>query len=119
MKVLVDENIPTMCVDYLRTQGHDVVDVRGTREEGLSDDALWKKAQRDKALLITTDRGFARRRSAAHSGILVVRLRRPNRRLITQRVIEAMQLFRPEEWANLLVIMRDTVLSSWRIPTPK
>jgi predicted nuclease of predicted toxin-antitoxin system len=32
MKILVDENIPRVTVDYLRDSGHDVRDVRGTVE---------------------------------------------------------------------------------------
>ncbi|WP_432212217.1 hypothetical protein [Anaerobaca lacustris] len=34
----MDENIPTICVERLRKKGHEVVDIRGTAEEGLSDE---------------------------------------------------------------------------------
>ena len=114
MKILVDENIPTLCVERLGQMGHDIADVRGTTEEGISDEELWTKAQRGGQLLITTDRGFARHRHGKHHGALIVLLRRPNRRSITHRVMEAMQLFSAEEWPDLLVIMRDTVMSTWR-----
>jgi predicted nuclease of predicted toxin-antitoxin system len=114
VKILVDENIPGTRIEHLRRMGHDVVDIRGTAEEGLSDEDLWKKAQHNQYLLITTGRGFARRRHQRHPGILIVLLRQPNRRRITQRVMEAMQSFSAEEWPHLLVIMRDTVMSTWR-----
>jgi len=116
VKILVDENIPLICVAHLREMGHDIADVRGTPEEGLCDEDLWGKAQQDGQLLITTDKGFARRRHMSHHGMLIVLLRRPNRERIRQRVIEAMRLFSPEEWPDLLVIMRDTVMSTWRAP---
>ena len=114
MKILVDENIPLLCVSYLLDAGHDVADIRGTQEEGLPDEAVWNKAQGDGRLLITTDKGFAHRRYKEHYGILIVLLRRPNRHSITRRIIEAMELFSSDQWRGLLVVMRDTVMSTWR-----
>lgn len=116
MNILVDENIPMMAVEHLLKMNHDLIDVRNTPEEGLSDEELWNKAQQAGCLLITTDKGFARRRHVSHHGILIVLLRRPNRERISQRIIKAMTLFGPDEWPGLLVIMRDTVVSTWRVP---
>jgi len=45
MKILVDENIPSMTVDALLTLGNDVLDVRGTPNEGMTDPELWPKCQ--------------------------------------------------------------------------
>jgi predicted nuclease of predicted toxin-antitoxin system len=114
MDILVDENIPLISVDELCNMGHDVLDIRGTAEEGLSDEQLWNKASQEKRLLITTDRGFAHYRDREHRGILIVSLRRPNRDKINERVIEAMKLFSPEQWPGLLVVMRDKTMSTWR-----
>jgi predicted nuclease of predicted toxin-antitoxin system len=114
VRILVDENIPLRCIGHLQATGHEVADIRGTKEEGASDAAIWDKAQRDGRLLITTDRGFARQRDREHHGILIVLLRQPNRHKITRRIIEAMDLFSANEWPGLLVVMRDTVMSTWR-----
>lgn len=114
MKILVDENIPLMCAEQLRDMGHDVLDIRGTTDQGISDELLWDKACREKRLLITTDRGFAHYRGKEHHGILIVSLRRPNRLKINERVIEAMKLLSPENWPGLLVIIRDKAMSTWR-----
>jgi predicted nuclease of predicted toxin-antitoxin system len=114
VKILVDENIPLLSVSYLQNMGHDVEDIRGTEEEGLSDEAVWDKAQGEGRLLITTDRGFTHRRYEEHHGILVVLLRRPNRHNVTRRIVEAMELFSSDPWRGLLVVMRDTVMSTWR-----
>jgi predicted nuclease of predicted toxin-antitoxin system len=114
VKILVDENIPLLCVRHLQDAGHDVTDIRGTEEEGVSDEVVWNKAQGDGRFLITTDKGFARRRDEKHHGVLIVLLRRPNRHSITRRIIQAMDLFSADQWRGLLVVMRDTVMSTWR-----
>ena len=114
MRIFVDENIPLMTVEALREVGHDVIDIRGTLDEGMADDALWERIQQAQRLPIPTDKGFASHRDLPHYGILIVRLRKPNRLKIHERVMMAMTQFRPEQWRGLLVVMRDTVQSAWR-----
>lgn len=111
MKIFVDENIPRMTVKALRAMGHDVLDIRGTIYEGMPDDDLWEMVQREERLLITTDKGFVHYRDLPHHGILIVRLRQPNRHKIHKRVMQALAQFRAEEWPGLLVVMRDIVQS--------
>ena len=113
MKILVDENIPLMTVSRLKALGHDVQDIRGTPEEGMSDLSLWELAQREQRLLVTTDKGFAAKRAESHWGILIVRLRQPNRTRIHRRVLEAIDHFDEGEWRGLVVAMRDKVMSVW------
>jgi predicted nuclease of predicted toxin-antitoxin system len=113
VRILVDENIPLMTVEQLRSSGHDVADVRGTTNEGMSDELLLKKACDENRLLITTDRGFASYRDREHYGILIVALRMPNRHKINKHVIEAMKRFPPSQWRDLLVVMRDKAMSTW------
>ncbi|HXI25191.1 MAG TPA: DUF5615 family PIN-like protein [Pyrinomonadaceae bacterium] len=55
----MDENIPLVTVVELRKLGHDVLDVRGTSDQGIADDLLWAKIQREKRLLITTDKALS------------------------------------------------------------
>lgn len=109
MKILVDENIPLKTVAWLRSLGHEVIDIRKTEDEGIDDDILWNKVQRLQALIITTDKGFAQHRMDAHYGVLVVRLRQPNRHKIHQRVVDMMTRFKPEDWSGMLVVAQDTV----------
>jgi len=119
MKIFVDENVPLITIGALREMGHDVLDIRGTTNEGMSDDALWAMVQQEERLLVTTDKGFAQHRGEYHYGILIVRLRQPNRRKIHQRVMHAMARIRQEQWPGLLVIMRDEVQSTWQADTAK
>jgi len=116
MNICVDENIPFVTVEELRNLGHDVLDIRGTADQGMSDEKLWARTQAERRLLITTDKGFVQGRDEAHSGILVVRLRQPNEQKIHHRVIQAMNQFSEQEWPGLLVVMRDAVQSTWRKP---
>jgi predicted nuclease of predicted toxin-antitoxin system len=114
MRILVDENIPRMTVDRLRELGHDVKDIRGTADQGLDDPGLWSVATTDRRLLITTDKGFTEHRGATHDGILIVRLRQPNRLRIHQSVMNAIGRFQDGEWPGLLVVMRDATMSTSR-----
>lgn len=113
MKILVDENIPLMTVAELQALGCDVLDVRGTPGEGMSDSSMWVTAQRQQCLLVTTDKGFAAKREEPHWGILIVHLRQPNRIRIHRRVMEAVKRFDEGEWRGLVVMMRDRVMSVW------
>ena len=109
MNIVVDENIPLMTVRFLQSEEHNVVDVRATEYEGIDDDSLWKLAQEARALFITTDKGFRRHRFESHNGILIVRLRKPNRFKIHQRVVDMMGRFEMKDWKEMLVVAQDTV----------
>ena len=114
MKICVDENIPLVSVAWLKESGHDVLDIRGTIEHGLTDELLWKKVQRENRLLITTDKGFAAHRAESHYGILIVRLRQPNEQKIHARITQAINQYPESDWRGLLIVMRDAVQSVWR-----
>ncbi len=80
----------------------------------ISDAILWEKAQREGRILVTTDKGFTSRRLQPHCGILIVRLRQPNRVKIHQRVLQALTVVAEEQWPSLLIVMRDQTQSAWR-----
>jgi predicted nuclease of predicted toxin-antitoxin system len=110
MRILVDEDIPRMTVEALRSAGHDVTDVRGSSLQGSADSDIWALAVSDSRLLITTDKGFSQYRAGGHHGILVVRLRQPNRHKIHGAVMSAVARFE-EKWTNLFVVVRDRTVS--------
>lgn len=103
-----------MTVDVLRSLGHEVKDIRGTSDQGIADSNLWALALGESRTLITTDKGFTEYRSAAHHGILIVRLRQPNREKIHNAVIHVIGRIPDVEWRNLLVVVRDTTMSTSR-----
>ena len=114
MKILVDENIPNSTVGALRSAGHDVLDIRGTPDEGLTDEEIFRVATEQQRLLITTDKGFVQRRDESHFGILIVRLKRPTGAEIHRRVMLALAQFPEDAWTGLVVVMRDVAQSIWR-----
>lgn len=114
MKIFVDENIPTTTVTKLREQGHDVLDIRGTSDQGIPDQKLWQKAVEQKRLLITTDKGFSEHRDERHYGILIIRLKQPSRVKIHQRILHALKRYATDQWPGLMVVMRDTFQSTWK-----
>lgn len=114
MKIFVDENIPAVTVRELRELGHDVKDIRGTENEGMTDDDIWKMLRTEKRLLITTDKGFLQKRFEKHNGILIIRLKQPNRLKIHMKVMKAMKLFKEKDWQGLTVAMQDTFHSIWK-----
>jgi hypothetical protein len=112
MIVAVDENIPRMTVEELVRLEHDVLDIRGTSDQGSDDHLLWIQVQNADALLITTDKGFTDYRDAQHHGILIIRLRQPNSHRIHERIVLAIQKWpNAIEWINRMVVMRDQVQS--------
>ncbi len=114
MKILVDENIPATTVTELREQGYDVLDIRGTADQGMNDQDLWRKALQEQRLLITTDKGFTEHRDEQHYGLLIIRLKQPSRAKIHQRVMQALKRYATNQWPGLMVVMRDTFQSTWK-----
>jgi predicted nuclease of predicted toxin-antitoxin system len=118
VNIVVDENIPRRTVEALRKSGHTVIDPRETTNKGIDDASLWTWALRESALLITTDKGFAQVKASPHSGILIVRLRQPNRFKIHERIMMALSRFAVESWPNHVVVMRDRSQSVRRTKNP-
>ncbi len=116
MKVLVDENIPNVTVTTLRIAGHDVLDIRGTPRQGMTDEELWKVAQTEARMLVTTDKGFSEHRDDQHHGLLILRLRQPNEERLHARVMAAFAEFPQAQWRGMLVVMRDQVRSTYQAP---
>lgn len=111
MRILVDENVPLMTITELKKMGHDIRDIRGSEEEGLLDSGLWKIAQKESRLFITTDKGFAQYRKIYHYGVLIVLLRQPNRYKIHEKVMLAFNRFSKKEWRGRVVIIRDKTIN--------
>jgi predicted nuclease of predicted toxin-antitoxin system len=111
MKILVDENIPSITVQELKRLGHETLDIRGTPLQGIPDAQLWSLAQAEQRMVITTDKGFSGHRDENHHGILIIRLRQPNEHRIHARILAALRQFPEPSWPGLLVVMRDNVQS--------
>ena len=90
MRILVDENIPRPTVVRLCELRHDVLDIRGTPQQGMKDELLWELAQKEKRLLISTDRRFLRYWNDPHSGALVVLLKQAKLQTIHGKIMQSL-----------------------------
>src|ERR1700733_12736684 len=89
MKIKLDENLPYRLANLLADLGHDV---HTTYQEGLigkGDQEIWNAAQEESRFLITQDLDFSDLRiftPGTHSGILLIRLRKPSRKNLVEWV---------------------------------
>lgn len=94
MKIKLDENLPFRLAALLKNLGHDVHTAYEERLVARPDKEIWDAAQKESRFLITQDLDFSDLRRFApgsHHGILLVRLRAPNRRSLTIRIEELFQ----------------------------
>lgn len=107
MKLKLDENVPEFLIGALRTLGHDVDSVRSEQLTGHQDADVWTAAQSDDRFLITQDLDFSDIRKyvpGSHRGLLLIRLRRPGRTAIFDRVQSLFTAEPVDTWVGCLVV---------------
>jgi predicted nuclease of predicted toxin-antitoxin system len=123
MKIKLDENLPLRLAILLKDLGHDVHTLLDEQLLGRPDAEIWEATQRESRFLITQDLDFSDLRQFApgsHHGILLVRLRSPNRGDLMERVEELFQKENVGEWAGCFVVATERkirVLKPKRNPT--
>ncbi len=89
MKFFLDENFPKAAQALLLTRSHSVFDIRGTADEGATDEEIFQMTLARKAVFLSTDRDFFHtipHLYTDHFGIVVIALRQPNRDAILSRL---------------------------------
>ena len=107
MKIKLDENLPDRLVAVLIRLGHNVDTVRSEQLTGRADPDVWSAAQAAQRFLITQDLDFSdvrRYTPGTHAGLLLVRLTRPGRNALLERVSTVFQTEKVEEWTGCLVV---------------
>jgi predicted nuclease of predicted toxin-antitoxin system len=107
MKIKLDENLPLPLAALLNKLGHDVHTLHEEMLLGRADTEIWEAAQKESRFLITQDLDFSDLRQFApgsHHGILLVRLRSPNRGDLIARVRELFTKENAGEWAGCFVV---------------
>ena len=110
MKVKLDENLPDRLVAVLNALGHDVDTVRSERLEGRNDIEIWDAAQAAHRFFVTQDLDFSDVRRYApgtHAGLLLVRLPKPGRDMLLDRVSSLFTNEPVTEWSGCLVVTTD------------
>jgi predicted nuclease of predicted toxin-antitoxin system len=110
MRFFLDENFPKSSVDYLNSLGYEAIDIRGTNQEGSSDNDLFFMAQKNQAIFLTTDRDFFHTIPQLfdhHHGVVVVALRQPNRGNILEKLGWFLTEFKETNFENRVFQLRD------------
>jgi predicted nuclease of predicted toxin-antitoxin system len=107
VKIKLDENLPDRLVSVLTRFGHDVDTVRAEELTGRADPDVWSAAQASHRFLITQDLDFSDMRQytpGTHAGLLLVRLTKPGRNALFERVSGVFHTERVEDWDGCLVV---------------
>lgn len=110
MKIKLDENLPERLVALLTRLGHDVDTVYAERLNGGVDADVRNGTQAAQRFLITQDLDFSDMRRCApgtHAGLLLVRLTRPGRNALLERVSRVFETEKVEHWTGCLVVVTD------------
>jgi hypothetical protein len=110
MKFFLDENFPKAAVGLLRERGHECADIRGTNQEGSEDTTIFRIAQRQAAVFLTTDRDFFHtvpHIEYVHHGVVVFALRQPDRKSILKRLEWFLDNFGDTDLKNRVFELRD------------
>jgi predicted nuclease of predicted toxin-antitoxin system len=110
MKFFFDENFPKAAAKLLNEGGHECVDIRGTDKEGSEDIAVFRMAQQQAAVFLTTDRDFFHtvpHIEGLHHGVVVFALRQPDRKSILKRLKWFLDNFEDTDMKNRVFELRD------------
>lgn len=119
MKVKLDENLPIRLSTILKNLSHDVDTVTQEHLSGRSDVEIWRAAQNEGRFLITQDLDFSDVREFApgtHFGLLLVRLRSPDRQNLLRRVRGIFQFEDVNSWAGCFVVATERKIRVIRPP---
>ena len=109
IKFIIDEDIPRSTGKVLKEQGYDVRDIRDYGLRGAEDDKIYEFAQKEKAILITGDKGFGnilRFPLGNHFGIVIANF--PNEmstREINRQLLEALKDISKDDFKGNLIII--------------
>ena len=116
MRLLADENVPTLMVETLRSIGHDVDWVRDTAPSSPDTDVLAQANDQDR-VLVTYDTDFGElvfaRGMLATTGVILLRLPQPTL-LHTDRLVE--ELGQSDEWSGYFTTITATDARHHRLP---
>lgn len=120
MRLKLDENLPAALVAKLSELGHDVDTVPSEGLTGHPDGDVWEAAQRARRLLVTQDLDFSdvrQFRPGTHHGLLLVRLVRPGRSALLERVHGLFLTQDVASWAGCFIVATEVKLRVFRPDT--
>jgi len=110
MRFFLDENFPKSASDLLNRHKHEILDIRGTQDQGADDATIFDLAQEQQAVFLTTDRDFFHtipHLYEHHFGVVVIALRQPNRHNILGKLEWFLQHSGNDSLENKIFQLRD------------
>jgi len=110
MRFFLDENFPKAAHGFLAKRGHEVIDIRGSTDEGAEDPHIFEMAQHSRAVFLTTDKDFFHtvpHLYAHHHGVVVITLRQPNRKGILNRLGWFLEHFPQHSLVGCVFLLKD------------
>ncbi|HOO13890.1 MAG TPA: DUF5615 family PIN-like protein [Candidatus Marinimicrobia bacterium] len=110
MIFFLDENFPKAVTSILIKEGHKVIDLRGTDQEGLEDEELFKIVQKNKAIFLTTDKDYFHTIPylfKSHFGVIIITLKKPSRKNIIDRLKWLLSNIDLELMQNKVILLKD------------
>ncbi len=117
MKIKLDENIPARLIPILVSLGHPTDTVHQEGLTGKPDPRVIKTARNENRFFITQDLDFSDARqlpSSGHPGILLVRLRNPDREEVYQKLKTLFETEDATQWQGNLVVVTDSKIRVYR-----
>ncbi|MDZ7767398.1 MAG: DUF5615 family PIN-like protein [Melioribacteraceae bacterium] len=110
MKFFLDENFPKKVARLLNNRNYEIIDIRGTASEGLTDIEIFNLAQENKAVFLTTDKDFFHTipfNFPEHSGVIVIALDQPNSEKILQKLEWLLNNYELSKLANKTLLLKE------------
>jgi len=114
MNFFLDENFPKSTTTLLHKRGNTVFDIRSTDLEGSDDKVISEIAQERNSIFLTTDKDFFHTIPYLydqHCGVIIIALRHPNRRSITEKLLFALNNFDLPAFNSKVLLLRDNNFS--------
>jgi predicted nuclease of predicted toxin-antitoxin system len=111
MRVKIDENLPAVLETILTTLGHNVDTVPAEGLAGRNDDEVLAASRKSGRFLLTQDLHFSdsrRMERQRHPGVLLLRLRNPNRVALIARIAFLFEQEDVQNWEGCIVIATET-----------
>lgn len=108
MKLFANENLYEPLIDFLKSLGHDVSSIREEGLSGISDDTVYKMACKERRVIITMDKDFARMfrfPPEGCGGIIVVKIYKRTVEETLQIFKNHFPLLKPDDIKDKLVII--------------
>jgi len=113
MRIKPDENLPAEITELFASFNHEVDTVQGESLVGFPDEAVFRAAGASGRMLFTQDLDFSdirKFRPGTHPGLVLIRLRDPNRRRIIERMRQVLQTESIDGWSQCFVVIGGTKL---------